>query len=142
MFHDFRIETVCASDDLSSVEVKFIPTIRFLIPIIRLFRSRPRMSLLSTIRLVNIASIIGAGLYLKKERKNGEVIVRDFQVTCKGGIAYDWNSRIKVKVEIADMRESTRFHIYNVRFEVGDSAQHHGSAKYYYCKPNSHWEPS
>jgi hypothetical protein len=94
----------------------------------------PKLSVLASVRLANIAGIMAAGFVLGKSHKDNEVLEKELQASFSAPLHYDHASRIRVRVTIEDLAESTRFFIYTVRFEIGEHAEHKGTARCYYCK--------
>ena len=136
-FQDFRIAEVTSSDDASRFQLHFVPRYGLANFLVDSMRGPLRLSLPATVRLANIAAIIAAGLKFGKAKQDGDVIARDMQISCDSPIVYRHKDTITVTVTIEELGESSRFNIYNARFDVGPNAEHHGIVKHYYCKPRA-----
>jgi hypothetical protein len=135
-FKDFKIVSVKAISE-NEMDVFFNPRFRFLYYLLGLKYKRGfPISGYSSFRLVFIASIIGAGYTLKKAEKDGEVIVRDFHIEYQDPIMFHYNTLIKVKVKTTILKETDNYHKYVTEFSIGDNAEHSGTTKLYYCKPD------
>lgn len=113
----------------------FRPRNRILLPLLAGMANRkPTISTLTSTRLAFISSIICAGYHLKKEKKDGEVILRDFEITCKRPIFYSRDSIISVAATARLLRETEKFHLLTSTFDV-EAGAHYGSWTLLYVKP-------
>lgn len=90
---------------------------------------------LSSMKLSLIASIIGAGAAYRKDRKDGEVILHEFNQKCRKPLLYQHSSVIPVTVEIDHVRTTEKFSFLRSYFTIGDEMQHSGDVALIYCKP-------
>jgi len=135
-FKDFKIVSVNAISE-NEMDVYFNPRFRFLYFLLGLkYKQGFPISGYSSFRLVFIASIIGAGYTLKKGEKDGEVIVRDFDIEYQAPIMFHYNTLIKVKVKTTILKETENYYKYVTEFTIGGNTEHYGTTKLYYCKPN------
>ncbi|NII28104.1 hypothetical protein HB364_23680 [Pseudoflavitalea sp. X16] len=135
-FKDFKISQVIPTGE-SSVTVTFRPRFKIIYSFLGLFYKKGfPISGYSSFRLVFIAAIVGAGYTLKKDKKDGEVIVRDFHIEYEKPVMYDAKSKITVNVKIKILKETDKYHLYEALFSIGENSQHNGITKLYYCKPN------
>lgn len=132
-YEDFVLKTVRRSEDFSIIEADFSPKSKWLIFLLLKFGITPRLSMLASTRLINIAAIIGAGFHLKKPYKDGDVILRGFEVSCNRPVYYDNSTLIKVTINLLEKRRVKGFYRYKGAFSVGDEeACHKGSIEGYY----------
>ena len=135
-FKDFKITGVNPIGE-TSVAVTFRPRFKILYSILGiLYKQGFPVSGYSSFRLVFIAAIIGAGYTLKKNKKDGEVIVRDFHIEYEKPIMYGTNSIITVEVKIKIIKETEKYHLFETDFTIGENSEHRGTTKLFYCKPN------
>ena len=134
-FKDFKIISIKAIND-NEMDVFFKVRFKFLYYLLGLkYKQGFPISGYSSFRLVFIASIIGAGYTLKKTKKDGEVIVRDFHIEYEKPIMFHFDTLIKVSVKTTILKETENYYKYLTEFSIGNSLEHKGTTKLYYCKP-------
>ncbi len=134
---DFKICDVIIHRD-KSVTVIFTPKFKIFFLFTRLiYKKGAPLPALSSVRLVFIASIIGAGAIFGLKRKEGEVIARDFQIECNKPLMYDDLSKIEVTINITTLKKNEKYHLFESNFSIGENAEHVGKTKLFYCKPNT-----
>lgn len=87
-------------------------------------------------RLAFSAAIIAVGHTLKKEKKDGEVIVRNLNINYDAPVMYSSNTEIVVDIEIDILKETDKYHLFTSKFTVGRNQGHVGTSTLFYCKPN------
>ena len=93
-YNNFKIKSFHLITD-NTFEIIFQPKNRLLLPFME-FISRKKngfaVSAIVSTRLSFIASIVAAGKFLNKDKKNGEVITSEFHLHCDKPIFYKANS--------------------------------------------------
>jgi hypothetical protein len=134
---DFRIESGTFAD--GQLVATYRP--RFFLPTYlhgRLLRGKAYpVTTVSSVRLGFMASIICAGLVLKKDRKNGEVIARSIEVACRRHLMYDSSSVVQVTANVKILRETSQDHLFRSAFSIGSNREHVGDTLLLYCKPDA-----
>lgn len=137
-WQDYTITQVWVSTDNKRVfKVYFRPRYGYAYFLIRkIIKRNPRLSLISSVRIANMAAIVAAGLALNKDRKDAEVIAGSLQIRCSKPIDCDGKTPLPAYITLSEFQKNERFIKYHVTFKIGHNCEHEGDMHHFYMEPS------